>query len=223
MILNLNENSFFVFDLDDTLYNEIDFLKSGYKIIAKYLEPLIQADIFPQMIEKYTTNAKDDIFQWVVESYSSSIEKKQLLDIYRSHIPSITLNEDSSRLIMELTQNNIKMGIITDGRSVTQRNKLKSLGIINNFSELIISEEFGSEKPAKRNYQYFELKYPNYNFYFFGDNPEKDFTAPLELGWKTFCLLDRGENIHPQNLSNLINTNISLLNSFDDLHLHFEL
>lgn len=43
-------------------------------------------------------------------------------------------------------------------------------------------------------------KYPNSElaFYYVGDNTEKDFLAPNDLGWTTVCLLDDGRNIHKQ-------------------------
>ena len=31
-----------------------------------------------------------------------------------------------------------------------------------------------------------------------GDNTEKDFFAPNQLGWKTVCILNDGRNIHQQ-------------------------
>ena len=62
-------------------------------------------------------------------------------------------------------------------------------------SSIIVSEEFGSEKPDERNYLYFSEKL------YVGDNPQKDFLAPNRLGWETICLLDNGENIHCQDFS----------------------
>ena len=92
------------------------------------------------------------------------------------------------------------MGIITDGRSVTQRNKIEALGLEDTFDDIIISEEFGSSKPSEENYLYFEKKYGNSNFTYIGDNTVKDFVTPNSLGWNTLCLLDDGNNIHKQNL-----------------------
>lgn len=68
-------------------------------------------------------------------------------------------------------------------------------------SNIIVAEEFGSEKPAERNYLYFSKKYPDTRYVYVGDNPEKDFLAPNRLGWETICLLDNGENIHRQDFS----------------------
>jgi putative hydrolase of the HAD superfamily len=35
-------------------------------------------------------------------------------------------------------------------------------------------------------------------YYYIGDNPQKDFLVPNQLGWESVCLLDDGSNIHEQ-------------------------
>ena len=92
------------------------------------------------------------------------------------------------------------LGIITDGYSIPQRNKFCALQLDRFIKEddLIISEEFGTEKPSKKNYLFFQHKYVNADFVYVGDNIKKDFVSPNRLGWKTVCLLDDGRNIHRQ-------------------------
>ena len=93
--------------------------------------------------------------------------------------------------------------MLTDGRSIQQRNKIQSLGLDDYFSDIVISEEFGSEKPAMENYLYFMDKSNKNNtkYYYIGDNPPKDFISANKLGWITICLKDNGQNIHKQNFS----------------------
>ena len=38
MTISINKNTVIAFDLDDTLYNEIEYLKSAYRLIAKNLD-----------------------------------------------------------------------------------------------------------------------------------------------------------------------------------------
>jgi putative hydrolase of the HAD superfamily len=92
------------------------------------------------------------------------------------------------------------LGIITDGRSVTQRNKLTQTGMLYFFDDILISEEFGSEKPNNANYMYYH-KYGEANYFYIGDNLGKDFLAPNALNWTTICLLDNGNNIHKQDFN----------------------
>lgn len=95
----------------------------------------------------------------------------------------------------------VRIGLITDGRSVQQRNKIEALGLLRWIDEndTIISEEFGSEKPTTENYLYLMKRYPDcHDFTYVGDNVKKDFIAPNALGWNSICLRDDGRNIHKQ-------------------------
>ncbi|RYY20327.1 MAG: HAD family hydrolase [Chitinophagaceae bacterium] len=199
MDIKINKNTFFVFDLDDTLYQEIDFLRSAYKIIASSLEPNIKVSIYDEMIERY--HRKENVFAWIVQQYKEHLGEKDaawLISTYREHIPEIRLSTETAAFIREVRDRKIPTGLITDGRSVTQRNKLRALGIEDLFTEIIISEEFGSEKPDERNYLHFVSKFPGSEFYYFGDNTKKDFITPARLGWTTICVKDSGKNIHKQ-------------------------
>ena len=92
------------------------------------------------------------------------------------------------------------MRLITDRHSVTQRNKIKALNIDTLFDLIIISEEFGSEKPNPKNFEAFN-KFNTIEKYYIGDNTSKDFIAPNALGWTTICLPDNGNNIHMQDFN----------------------
>jgi len=88
---------------------------------------------------------------------------------------------------------------LTDGRSVQQRNKIEALNLNQWFTEIVISEEFGSEKPNINNYTHFENTFGHGNYYYIADNLSKDFISPNKLNWTTICLKDSGQNIHKQN------------------------
>ena len=190
-----------VFDLDDTLYYQIDYLKSAFKEISeKFSYRLSSSEIYETMFDLY--NKKGDAFRFAVENINDNVDKEDLINVYRNHHPDISLAEEVVSVLDFLKKENYIIGIITDGRSVTQRNKIKSLEL-NRWicdDDIVISEEFGSEKPCVSNYEYFEKKYPGNEFYYIGDNVKKDFIAPKELGWKSFCLIDRGWNIHSQDI-----------------------
>jgi putative hydrolase of the HAD superfamily len=61
---------------------------------------------------------------------------------------------------------------------------------------VVISEEFGSSKPAIENYQYFEAKFPGRQFAYVGNDVTKDFLAPNGLGWQTVGLVHNDRHIH---------------------------
>ncbi|MEN3324135.1 HAD family hydrolase [Mariniflexile soesokkakense] len=190
-----------VFDLDDTLYNEIDFLKSAYKEISSFLSNRINISsklILSQMLDWYNDGL--NVFDNIIKTYRlENLTVHDLIYVYRNHKPEIVLTYSSRKLLDNIKSKTYKQGLITDGRSIQQRNKISALGLSEYFDDLIISEEFGSEKPCMNNYQHFIEKYgDSYDYVYIADNISKDFISPNILGWTTICLLDNGKNIHKQ-------------------------
>lgn len=197
-----NKKIFVAFDLDDTLYKEIDFLKSAYREIARKVEAETSLHgVYDNMMQVY--QSEEDVFQNLVDQTRGAVSKDELLEMYRNHIPDIHLNEDAKACLESLYKAGVPMGIITDGRSYTQRNKIKALGLEKWILDenWIISEEIGSEKPDQKNYLVVEHKYPGYECIYVGNNPKKDFKGANEIGWLTICLLDSGDEIHPQDFN----------------------
>lgn len=197
------------FDLDDTLYKEIDYLKSAYKEIAKYAAILctdcsdraniLSIKAYNRMLEAYyeELNAFEELNRYL----GLNIPIYDYLYIYRNHKPKISLPVDIAHTFDILRIKSIRIGLITDGRSLQQRNKIEALELNNwiDDEDIIISEEFGYEKPSQANYIYFMKRYPEcHDFTYVGDNLSKDFIAPNKLGWNTICLKDNGKNIHKQ-------------------------
>ena len=188
-----------IFDLDDTLYKEIDFLKSAFKEISTTISDgneNLGRGLYSFMLTQYQ-NGQNAFKKVIEETGISKFSVEDLISIYRNHKPDIQLGNETRRVLENLKSMGLPLGIITDGRSVQQRNKLQALGIESWFDHIIISEEFGSEKPDPSNYRYYEEFYKG-QFYYIGDNVKKDFISPKILGWTTICLLDEGNNIHPQ-------------------------
>ena len=98
-----------------------------------------------------------------------------------------------------ISERKIGFSIITDGRSISQNNKIKALGLSHLAQNIIISEETGYEKPHVNNFKIIEKIYPDKKLLYVADNTSKDFLAPNTLKWDTVCLLDNGQNIHKQN------------------------
>lgn len=199
--MDTKNNTILVFDLDDTLYKEIDFLKSAYKEIACFLSNKINVPntlILSGMLENYYKGL--NVFETTINTYNlKTVSTDDLIKIYRNHKPQIQLEHSIKRLLLTLKEHVFKLGLITDGRNIQQRNKIMALGLTDYFDDIVISEEFGSEKPNANNFKYFEHKYgDSLNYVYIGDNVIKDFIAPNKLRWNTICLLDDGNNIHKQ-------------------------
>ncbi len=190
-----------VFDLDDTLYKEQDYLLSAYREIAAKIEPHFGLEgIFDRMHKWWQEG--ENVFQRLIDTYTLDLTINDLLTIYRSHVPAIRLDEETKCLLDRLQQHAV-LGLITDGRTLTQRHKVEALGLsaYMDDADILISEETGFEKPSEEPFRHFMARYPSCTYYCIGDNPAKDFVAPNLLGWTSICLLDDGRNIHPQDFS----------------------
>ena len=187
-----------VFDLDDTLIYEIDYLKSAYYEIAGLIDEDNNEYIFDKMLSNYFKGL--NVFEEIIAEFPK-MTLEDLLKIYRSHIPNLKLRSYSLEILNYLKDKKCIIGLITDGRSITQRNKLKATKIEDYFDLIIISEEFGSEKPNVENYNAFN-NFKTDKYYYIADNTKKDFIAPNKLNWETICLLDtENQNIHKQNFN----------------------
>ena len=177
-----------IFDLDDTLYDEKDYVKSGYKAVAEYLGK-------PEAFDSMWGYFKKGIAP--IDAYLKSIgrenDKLICLEVYREHVPDIKLREGVSDLIGELKAKGIKIGIITDGRVSGQEKKLESLGLINMVDDVIITDSLGGEQFRKPNDISFRImqnrwRIPFEQMIYIGDNPLKDIQAPGQLGMINFLV-----------------------------------
>ncbi len=192
MDILVDSNTAIVFDLDDTLYNELDYLKSAYKELAQKLEPESSHQLFSDLLSRYRN--KENVFEYVAERYGIPIT--ELLEFYRNHIPDIAPFDGVIELLKAIKSKKGRLGIITDGRSNTQRNKIKALKIDTLIDFVVISGEIGTEKPSEENYRLIENELACNVNYYIGDNIKKDFVTPNKIGWKTIGLIDNGLNIH---------------------------
>jgi putative hydrolase of the HAD superfamily len=173
-----------IFDLDDTLISEMDYIKSGYSHISYILScehGLIDKDVYDQLFIEFNMDKKN-VFNRVLDRFSISYDKEyiyKLVNEFREHKPNINFFADVIPTIKMLKKNDFKVGIITDGYKVAQRLKLQAVNAFELFDELIITDELGREfwKPNKRPFEIIKEKL-DVDFdemVYVGDNPEKDF------------------------------------------------
>lgn len=185
-----------VFDLDDTLMYEIDYLQSAFWEIAQRIEQKSEL-LYRQMIEWF--QQKENVFLHIEKRYKN-ITVSKLKMLYQQHVPHFCYSSARKQLLSELKQQGYILGLLSDGNALTQRNKLRALEIEGLFDLIIISEEFGTEKPASRNFTIFH-QFKTTHYVYVADNTAKDFIMPNALNWMTICLLNNGKNIHAQDFN----------------------
>lgn len=111
------------------------------------------------------------------------------LNVYRFHHPLLALSVDVKDVLATLKEAGCELGIITDGREITQKQKIEALGLEEWISPdlALINEDKKYFKPNHWSFDRMMLScyemFLNSElvFYYVGDNTEKDFLAPNEL------------------------------------------
>lgn len=173
-----------IFDLDDTLILERHYIESGYYHIAGILNSrfgLPTEEVFIGLMALLEENPKN-VFNRFLDGHGIKYTKEIILNLvneYRNHFPQIAFCDDVLPCLQLLKTNNFKLGIITDGYAICQRQKLKAVNAYQHFDEIIITDELGCEywKPNPRSFELIRERL-NVDFnemIYVGDNPEKDF------------------------------------------------
>lgn len=198
-----------IFDLDDTLYPEADFVSSARREIARQLSSRhsIPAKMLLDTMEHPAEgeNAFDTLRRFLVAVCppGEAEDIPWMVDVYRRHDPDIRLEPDVRAALEELlADGKTSTGIITRGRLHTQTNKIKALGLERYMTLPVaicaVANAGGHIETTKdrwfRLYDTFEADVK----ISVGDNPDFDFAEPNRLGWITVAVADSGRNIHPQ-------------------------
>lgn len=216
-----------VFDLDDTLASERDFVLSGIRALYSVFEEewgkLFAVEAAYAMYQAVREgrnhySALEELSSgWLEEGRIERLPNMtEIVAICRNHHPDsgYRFRKGAEQLLTTLVDKGDIVGLITDGRSLTQRNKINALGLKGWIAEpdIRISEEVGVDKLHPASYLHFMARYSNVSEYIYiGDNPTKDFVVANRLGWTTIMLRDPGmgqgklcmpmyANIHPQPL-----------------------
>ena len=175
----------FIFDLDDTLYSEKEYIKSGFSALANAYPGI--KDFASRLWNAFLNGEKKPI-DYVLAQEGLLLEKEKCLEIYRSHTPSIHFYPGVEEMIDKIKKTK-KIAIITDGRPYSQKAKLFALGLSNELA--IITDELGGicfRKPCEKAFTLIKDHFPTVPYdrmAYVGDNLTKDFIAPDKLGMVT--------------------------------------
>lgn len=185
-----------VFDLDDTLYPEYDYVMSGFGAVGEYAQNQYGIANAKSELEKLFAQSRSGVFDRFAQNHG--LDKAcvaDLLEVYRTHTPNIKLTDEVRQTLIELRSRGYKLGIITDGRPNGQRAKINALGLNKLVDEVIITDELGGDC-RKPNPKAFEIMAEHFGvtldqMAYVGDNPQKDFVIGKH-GVKTVRVLSEG-------------------------------
>ncbi|HHX95324.1 MAG TPA: HAD family hydrolase [Clostridia bacterium] len=161
---NIDWNSIRVvgFDLDGTLYDELDFITQVYKPISEYLAKVCSCNpsgIYNWMVRRWLEKGSsyNRIFCEVlinrgVEQNAREVIISKCVEIYRSFKPNLTLPKRSCWLLDLFAEEFHDLFLVTDGSVSLQLAKIETLGLLRWFKteNIVITGAYGKEyyKPS---------------------------------------------------------------------------
>jgi len=188
-----------VLDLDDTLYLERDYVRSGFQAVDEWLKIHRSFDdFFGDAWALFENGKRKTIFNMVLEGRGlfDAYLVKELVEIYQTHTPLITLEQDAEEFL--LNHHKEELALITDGSSVSQWSKIKALNIEKYIGTIIVTDDLGPDysKPNPEAFIKIQGSLPGSACVYIADNPLKDFIAPASLGWMSSIRVRRAGSLH---------------------------
>ncbi|WP_172253176.1 HAD family hydrolase [Saccharibacillus deserti] len=207
--------SHFIFDIDDTIYDQIiPFKKAFDRNFARYAH-LSLDDLY-----RYNRHFSDEVFEQTVRGEMTLedmhayriTEAFRVLEIRISREEALRFQQDYAAAQGELEPTpdmrealdyclakGLKFGVITNGPAEHQRKKVKQLGIYDWLKpqEVFVSGELGFMKPDPRIFRHVEEKLglDRRRTYYIGDSYANDIVGAKGAGWQAIWIDRRGHTL----------------------------
>jgi putative hydrolase of the HAD superfamily len=176
-------------DLDDTLFVERDYVRSGYSSVSSWLGAQLRVPpqvLMASLTEIFDSPARGRAFDTLLAEYGRTDLVDESVRRYRHHTPDIELTPEAEELLATLPRG-LPWGIVTDGPTVMQAGKVEALGLHQRVPVIVLTDRLGGRdawKPspvglldaARR------LGVVADQCVYVGDNPHKDFHAARAAG-----------------------------------------
>jgi putative hydrolase of the HAD superfamily len=187
-----------IFDLDDTLVLERDWMASGYDAVASSLcsrgVQVAHQVLVAKMFTAYDSDGSH-VFNRLIEDTELAVPQGQWSPIvadcirtYREHTPSLALAAGVEDLLV-WTRGRFRTAIATAGHPTSQRAKITAAGLTDLVDEILYADALPAPflKPHTRWFAHAAklLGCRPEDCVHVGDNPDKDFSPAKELGMMT--------------------------------------
>ncbi len=193
------------FDLDDTLFDYSGSERAGAIKFFNHFRDDLNKDL-NTFLDLWKTYTQKHIQRWANKEISfeqqrlerireffsrnmSDRDAENIFNVYSSYFKNNWKRFDDYSAVLDLKQD-YELGIITDGPTAHQTDKLKKIGIIRDFSVIVTSEIAGYSKPDKRifNHALKLLQCKPSDALYIGDNYEKDYMGSKSAGMHSLHL-----------------------------------
>lgn len=193
-----------VFDLDDTLYLERDYIHSGIRAVDGWARATLGMEGLGMTATGLLRSGRNDrLFDASLAALGHPLDPSviaKMVSVYREHVPDIRLAPDAEHFLA--AGHDYGFALVTDGFSVAQHGKIAALGLSRfAIGPMICTDDWGRDywKPHWRAFEAVRTAHAGRatGFIYVADNPAKDFLAPRAMGWATIQI-DRPEAVHPR-------------------------
>ena len=188
-----------VFDLDNVLYDEKDYIYAAFNSIALFLSErssLSEDEIYSKLARDLEN--KGSMYPRLFNDAMDDLGLKQhlvteILRLYATVDSSIKLFPEAKNTLMVLRRLGLKLALVTNGGVRIQRNKVRLLRVEGLFDTVVYAREtqFAKEKPHPEAYiaALQKLGVGAEEALCVGDNPHTDFLGAKQLGMLTVRIL----------------------------------
>lgn len=194
----------FIFDLDDTVYDQLKPFKqafdknfpnkTNFSVNKLYLlSRKFSDDVFNDTENGKLTLGKMHRYRIMkaFEALQQPITEQQADQFqadYAAYQKQIVLTEDIKNTLNLCKENEILLGMVTNGPAVHQREKIDQLGLKEWISEetIFISSEVKLAKPDKRLFEHVQqtMRIDPSDTYYIGDSYNNDVVGAKKADWK---------------------------------------
>jgi len=184
-----------VFDMDDTLYPESQFVTGGLLAAGALLDALLPrpvgaADVFLGVLGR---TGPWHVFDTALNELGVARDPAlvgALVRAFRDHAPRVAPHPGIPALLDDLRASGLALGVVTDGYADVQRRKWAALGLDARFDAVVFTGDVDGVACPKPHVGPFRavaraLGVGSGPVLMVGDNPAKDFPPARTLGWDT--------------------------------------
>ncbi|MFH0881299.1 MAG: HAD family hydrolase [Lentisphaerota bacterium] len=189
-----------IFDLDDTLYPQQQYVFSGFRAVADYIHNLYGLDLFSDLIDLYWAGERNDLFGKALSHHFKNVEDalvRKLLYVHRTHNPRLELHQDARVCMAMLIARGVRIGLLTDGDSSIQRKKVAALELEPLIDSVVYCDDLLGSRQSFQIYEdafeimSLQLGVDVGEMTYVADNPHLDFVTPRRLGMGTIRIQRR--------------------------------
>jgi putative hydrolase of the HAD superfamily len=187
-----------IFDMDDTLFLEEEYVLSGLKEVSSFLNSKFEIDAresYNFLKNRFIKHGREKIFNYLLSRHVQILKGvdinklvTDLVGVYRKHKPDIELSSTVINILTSIRLKKIKIVIATDGLSTMQENKFVALGLDKLVDNVVYCWNHDAAKPSKKCFK-IAAKMAGVSMkdcMIVGDHPEHDIIPARMLGVKAY-------------------------------------